>query len=96
MEGLLIMGDFFDETARILASPLSRGQALRLIGGAFLGGVLGALTGCGSNGGCKNGTVLCAACAQGECCPSSSPWYCDGSCYSSGCPHGTVCSAHCG
>jgi hypothetical protein len=91
------MRDFFDETARILASPLSRGQALRLIGGALFGGVLGVLTGCGSNnGGCSSGSHFCAACAQGECCPNSNPWYCDGRCYGSGCPSGTVCSAYCG
>ena len=37
------MGNFLDDAARILASPMPRRRALRLLGGAIAGGILGTL-----------------------------------------------------
>ena len=60
------MDHFLDEAARILASPMPRRQAFRLLGGALLAGIAGALgakeagaqTTCGGKK-CKNNQYCC-------------------------------------
>lgn len=62
------MDHLFDEIARILASPMPRRQAFRLLGGALVGGIVGALgikQAAAQGASCGNGT-----CASGQkCCP---------------------------
>ncbi len=77
------MSNFVDDTARILASPMARRRALRLVSGALLGGLLGALTGCNAN--CLgSNTSYCAV--SKVCCPGGYRYLCGGGCYQSGCP----------
>ena len=71
------MQSVFDDVARILASPLPRRQALKLVGGALAGGVLGALgvnpAAAQSNATkCKIGTFACGT----GCCSSNTQTCC--------------------
>lgn len=74
------MDHLFDEIARILASPMPRRQALRLLGGALVGGIVGALgikqaaaqVPCSPSAPCPTGQKCCPGRA-GTCLP-----YCAG------------------
>ena len=99
------MDRFFDEAARILASPMSRRQAFRLLGGALVGGIVGAAgikqaaaqgpppppQACG-NINCASGEKCCPGRA-GNCNP-----YCagikDNCCGCVRCPATQRCAAH--
>lgn len=73
-----------DDAARLLASNLPRRKALRLAGGALLGGLVFALTGCNAN--CLGSNPVYCAVSK-VCCPSGTKYLCGGACYGpGGCP----------
>lgn len=82
-----------DQAARILASPMPRRQALRLAGGALLGGILLALTGCKVCTGVCTGSLYCAT--TKTCCTTGYSYLCGGECYSNGCPANLVQQSRC-
>ena len=77
------MDKLLDDVARILASPLDRRRAMRMLGGALTAAVVGALgstslsaakcTTAQTNGGmftCGNGAANQICCPAGTCCAS--------------------------
>jgi hypothetical protein len=88
------MTKFVDDTARILASSPGRRQALRLIGGALLAGVMGTVAGCNAN--CLGSNPVYCAVSK-VCCPSGTKYLCGGGCYpASGCPSNLLQTDVCG
>lgn len=78
------MTKFLDDTARAMASPMPRRKALRIVGGALIGGLVLALTGCNIN--CLGSNPVYCAVSK-VCCPSGTKYLCGGECYGAGgCP----------
>jgi len=68
------MGEFFDEAARILATPMPRRRAMRLLGGAFAAAIVGtaaranAATCTPPTYSCGNGNANSICCPPNTCC----------------------------
>ena len=89
----------FDELAKGLASgTLSRGKALRLLGGALVGGALASLPGVawarGGGGDCPYGQELCGGVCVVEC-PEGQVRDFDCTCSSDVCPPEIACCCTC-
>ena len=102
--GGMIMGTLFDDVSRIIASPVSRRKALKMVSGAFGGAILTSL-GLGrpswaqtsaSSAACKPACASGQTCCNGKCCGSGQKC-CNGVCCSPGstCCNGKCCSGPC-
>jgi hypothetical protein len=92
-----------DDAARILAGPLPRREALRFVGKALFGGVMGMfLLGCGCTKHCTNSGETAYCVSTNTCCPTGYTLSCGGLCYmgaSGSCPSNlpqqSLCSEEC-
>ena len=67
----MMRDDLFDEAARILASPVPRRRALKLLGGALVAAIVGTV------GSTRAGAQACSpACGNNQKCCSGSPNFC--------------------
>src|SRR5436309_3652291 len=84
------MSSLFDDLARILARPMPRRQAFRLVGKTFGAAVLATLgVGVGRADGpatCPGGTLRCGTSKTGPCCSTTTQKCCFG---------GTITEPHC-
>ena len=65
------MADFFDQVARILATPMPRRRAFRLFGAAFAAAMVGTNVVSADSGNCKAPQKACGNGANGKCCPAN-------------------------
>ena len=63
------MDHFFDETARILATPMPRRKAFRLIAGALTAAVVAAIGSRPVSAQCPPGQTVCGKGKNAICCP---------------------------
>jgi hypothetical protein len=68
------MGDFFEQAARILATPMPRRRAFRLLGGVFAAAISGVALSAQAPNNCEtqDGEFTCGnGRANSKCCPSN-------------------------